>query len=272
MVHPGKRGHRIVAVLQFKFDESYDKQIMSVGGWIATEQEWKKLESTWQRRIDFENAHSRHDQQITRFHASHMNCKDGEYKNWDKEMCLQLSKKLIDMLGKRKMGAIAVACDMDAIQTVFSKGDPETMKRRTYVLCMKQVMVHVGIVMQEIFPNDTVLLIHDHGNWDDAVLQAYNLMVDEPDWPRRDVFEGLVMKTGGNCVGLQAADMIAYEVFKGVKAKTFSGDAEMRGAMKNLASQAPIRAQWIDLPAAQALYRVMKESGKYPNLDEQGIA
>ena len=97
-------------------------------------------------------------------------------------------------------------------------------------------------------------------------------MVDEPDWPRREVFEGLVMKTGGNCIGLQAADMTAYEVFKGVKAKAFSGDAEMRGAMKNLANQAPIRAQWVDLPAAQALYRVMKDSGKYPNLDEQGVA
>ena len=105
------------------------------------------------------------DQKITRFHATEMNCKSGEYKNWDKEMCLRFSKKLIDMLGKRKMGAIAVACDMDAIQTVFRKGDPETMKRRTYMLCMKAMMVSVGTVMQEIFPNDTVLLIHDHGNW-----------------------------------------------------------------------------------------------------------
>lgn len=104
-----------------------------------------------------------------------MNCKGGEYKNWDKEKCLQFSKKLIDMLGKRKMGALAVACDMDALQTVFSKGDIATMKRRA-------------------FPNDTVLLIHDHGNWDDAVLQAYNLMVDEPNWPRREVFEGLLVK------------------------------------------------------------------------------
>jgi hypothetical protein len=44
MVHPRKRGHRIVAVLQFKFDESYDQRFMSVAGFIADELEWKKLE------------------------------------------------------------------------------------------------------------------------------------------------------------------------------------------------------------------------------------
>jgi len=44
-----------VAVLQFKFDESYDHQIMAVGGWIATELEWKRLEGSWQRYVDAEN-------------------------------------------------------------------------------------------------------------------------------------------------------------------------------------------------------------------------
>src|SRR5450631_926624 len=96
-----------MAVLQFKFDESYDNRVMSVGGWIGDELEWKRLESTWQRRIDFENSHNRDDQQITRFHASHMNCKDGEFENWDKDMCRKFSKKLIHLLSKRRMGCIS---------------------------------------------------------------------------------------------------------------------------------------------------------------------
>jgi hypothetical protein len=260
-----------MAVVQFKFDESYDSRIMSVGGWIANEQEWKKLESTWQRRIDFENSHCRDDQKITRYHATEMNCKRGEFEHWDKDMSLKLTKKLIDLVAKRKMGAIVTSCDMQAIQNVFKGGDVQGKKRRAYILCMKQTMVEVAHIMEQYFPGDTVLLIHDSGNWDAEALQGYKLLVDDPDWPRQGLFEGIVSKTGKESVGLQAADMIAYEVFKGVKDKTNDPEVEMRKAMKAIAAKAPVSARWINEPAAQALYRVMNESGKYPKLDEQGV-
>ena len=273
MLHSGKRGHKIVAVLQFKFDESYDNQIMSVGGWIGNELEWKRLESRWQRRVDFENAHHADpDQQITRFHAAEMNCKSGEYANWDKGMCLQFSKKLIHMLSQRRMGAIAMACDMNAIREVFPKGDKASLIRRTYVLCIKQLMVDLAHAMESYFPGDHVLLVHDHGNWDEQALRGYNLMIDDPAWKYKALFEGLLPKTGKQSVGLQAVDMIAYEVFKGVKAKTNNPDVAMRGAMQEMVNkQIPMEARWVNLKAAQALYQTMKESGKYPELDNGGV-
>lgn len=261
-----------MAVVQFQFDESYDHQIMCVGGLIGSEHEWKRLESRWQRRIDFENFHSRPDQQISRFHATQMNCKSGEYKNWDKPKCLKLSKKLIGLVAERKMGAIAVACDMDAMREVFPKGDEASLFRRTYILCVKQLMVDIDRAMQAYFSGDSVLLIHDSGNWDEELLAGYNLMVDEPGWAPRRIFEGLLPKTGKTGVGLQAADMIAYEIFKGVKAMTNSPDVAMRGAMQEMHDrEIPMTTRWINLQAAKALYRIMKESGKYPNLDDAGV-
>jgi hypothetical protein len=262
-----------VAVLQFKFDESYDQQIMSVGGWIGEELEWKRLEARWQKRVDFENLHNRPDQQITRFHASHMNCKDGEYENWDKAMCLEFSKKLIGLLAKRKMGAIGVACDMNAIRQVFPKGDDATMIRRTYVLCFKQLMIDVAHILNDHFSGDHVLLIHDHGNWDELLLHGYNLIVDDPEWEPRGLFEGLLPKTGTQSVGLQAADLFAYEAFKGVKAKTSNPESAMRGAIQEMMHrEIPMRSRWINLHAAEVLYRVMKDSGKYPDLDNRGVS
>lgn len=268
-------GTKIVAVLQFKFDESYDHQIMSIGGWIATETEWKKLEGSWQRYIDSENELSNPDQQITRFHATEMNCKDGEFKQWDHRKCIRFSRKLINLIEKREIGAIATGCNMEAIQKIWPKGDKKTLQRRTYVLCIKQVMVDLAHIMEEIFPGDRVLVTHDHGSWDDVALAGYNLLVNEPDWPYGHLFAGFGSKSGKDpsAVGLQAADMIAYEVFKGIKAKTVSKDAEMRGVMKEFMNrEVPLRARWIDLKAAEALYRIMKESGKYPDLDDRGVA
>jgi hypothetical protein len=274
MIHSGKRGLRVVAVLQFKFDESFDHQIMVVGGWIATESEWKRLEGSWQRYIDDENGRSEPDQLITRFHATEMNCKDGEFKHWDHRRCIRFSRKLINLLAKRKMGAIATGCDMEAIQQIWPRGEKETVKLRTYVICMKQTMVEIAHIMEESFPRDRVLLVHDHSNWNDSAIEGYNLMIDEPAWKYRHIFEGIVSKSGKDpsAVGLQAADMIAYEVFKGIKAKTVSKDAEMRAVMKEFVYRnIRMSARWIDLNAAEALYRTMKASGKYPKLDEQGV-
>jgi hypothetical protein len=245
---------------------------MCVGGWIANELEWKKLETHWQKRIDFENAHSEPNQRISRFHASHLNAFDHEFENWDKARSLRFSKKLIHMLSLRKMGAIAIACDMDAIREVFPKGDEVALKRRTYVLCIKQLMVEIAHTIEAYFPDDTVLLMHDHGDWDEQALRGYNLMIDDPAWKYRGLFEGITPKTGKASVGLQAADMIAYEVFRGVKDRTKNPDAAMRGATQEMLNkQIPLSARWINLTAAKALYRVMKDSGKYPDLDNCGV-
>jgi len=74
-----------MANLKFKFDESFDDKIMAVGGWIANDLEWSRLEGAWQRCIDSENERSDPNQQITRFHATEMNCQSGEFANWDKK-------------------------------------------------------------------------------------------------------------------------------------------------------------------------------------------
>jgi hypothetical protein len=174
---PGK----VVAILQFKFDESFDHQIMVVGGWIASDSEWSRLAGSWQRRIDHENSRSTPEQQITRFHATEMNCKAGEFRHWDKRRCIQLSRKLINMLAKRTMGAIAVGCEMEAIQQVWPRGDRQTLKRRSYIVCMKQLMIEIAIIMEEYFAGDRVLLVHDHGSWDDEAQEAYNFMRRDPE-------------------------------------------------------------------------------------------
>lgn len=173
------------------------------------------------------------------------------------------------------MGAIATGCNMDAIQKVWPNGDMKTLSQRSYVVCMKAMMVDLAHIMEDFFPGDRVHVVHDHGSWDDAALEGYNLMIGDPEWKLGHVFDGIEAKRGkdGSAIGLQAADMIAYEVFKGIKAKTRSEDAEMRAVMKEfIKKEVPMSARWIDLKAAQALYRVMKDSGKYPDLDDRGVA
>jgi ethanolamine utilization microcompartment shell protein EutS len=262
MVHPGKRGHKIVAVLQFKFDESFNERFMCVGGFIGAESEWKKLEKLWQKRVDFENAHNQADQQITRFHASHINAHDHEFKNWDKEMCKKFGQKLIGLIGKRSIGAIAIAADIDALKSVFPSEDDSVRKDSTYALCIRQMMVEIGHIMREYFPGDQVLLIHDHGDWDIQALAAYNRMVDDPKWISRELFVSIAPMTGAESVGLQAADLIAYEMFRRVKDKELKNSDDMRAAMKEMKKRGvPVAARYMDINGVKALRRIMEESG-----------
>ena len=262
MIHPAKRGHRIVAVLQFKFDESYNDRFMCVGGFIGDESEWNKLEKLWQKRVDFENGHNRADQQITRFHASHMNAHDHEFKNWDGDMCKKFSQKLIGLIGKRSIGAIAIAADIDALKTVFPSEDGSARQDSSYGLCIKQMMVEIGAIMREYFPGDQVLLIHDHGDWDVEALAAYNKMVDDPNWVSRELFVSITPLTGSQSVGLQAADLIAYEMFRRVKDRELKNSEDMRKAMKEMEKRrVPIIAKYMNFDAVKALRKIMEESG-----------
>jgi hypothetical protein len=271
MVHPGKRGHRIMAVLQFKFDESYNERFMSVAGFIADELEWKKLEHKWQKRIDFENSINRPDQRITRFHAANLNAKTYDFEFWDASMSAEFSSRLIRLLGERRMGAVGISADMDAVISVFPSQDTKSLKN-LYTLCIKQMMVEIGHILREYFPGDQVLLIHDHGNWDTAAQEAYNLMVDDDRWEPRKLFAGISALTWQQSVGLQAADMIAYEVFREVKAGGIHTDHERRPAIRAFEKQRiPVSAQFMNLETIQALHDVMEASGNHLGLKKGSL-
>jgi hypothetical protein len=232
---------------------------MCVGGWIANELEWKRLECLWQKRIDFQNAHCQPNQKISRFHASYLNAYGHEFKNWDKAMSIRFSKKLIALISKRKMGAICVGTDMSVLKNVFPDGKSDR-RSSTYTLCMKQIMVDIGHIMREHFPGDQVLLIHDHGDWDTEALAGYNMMVDDIRWEPRHHFLGLVSMTWRQAIGLQAADLIVYEIFKRLKSKVIDDSEKIRAPLRQLANnRMPISAKYINEAVLEKLRRLMGE-------------
>ncbi len=263
MIYPSVQDGRFVAVLQFKFDESYDDRFMTVGGWLAEENEWLKLERAWKREVERQNKKHLPDQQITRFHATQMNGYHKEYKNWDSDMSRHFASKLISHITKRRIGGVAIGVDMRALDTVFPEREPKR-KDYAYVLCIKTAMVEIAHLMLQHRPGDTVLLVHDHGNWDAAALEGYNLMIDDERWDKRHLFEGITPLTNAKSIGLQAADMIAFEGHKGLRKKILNNDSTLRKALQAMVDKrVPIMAKYVGLDAAWALRKIMEESGRY---------
>ncbi|MGB8028517.1 MAG: hypothetical protein WCF30_02530 [Terracidiphilus sp.] len=243
-----------MAVLQFKFDESFDGRVMTVGGWIGEEREWRRLENQWQRCIDRQNSSARQDQQISRFHAAEMNGYKEEFAHWDKPMSERFCGKLVNLLTRRQMGGICIGADMDAIKAVFPEDDPNR-RDSVYALCIKQAMVEIGHIMQHFFPGDQVALIHDHGDWDEQALAGYNKMVDDPQWISRKYFHSITPLTWRQSIGLQPADMLAYEAFKALSARIVHDEERFRWALRQFISEdgMPMMLKYMSLDTIRQL-------------------
>ena len=249
-----------MAVLSFKFDESYDKRCMCVGGWVGEESEWRRLENQWQKRIDFQNARALPNQQIERFHATRLNGYSEEYANWNSGMSAMFCGKLVRMLIRRKMGFVCCGVDLDALDAVFPESAPVKMED-AYALCIKQTMVDIARIMRVYRPTDEVMLIHDHGSWNLQALKAYNSMVDDERWPARKYFHSISPLTWKQSVGLQAADLIAYEGFKVMRKRLIHNSSELRWALREfIAKEVPAAAKYMDKSSILELRTLIESS------------
>jgi hypothetical protein len=253
-----KRNKSLVAVLTFKFDESYNNRTLCVGGWLAAPDEWTRLETQWQKRIDHQNRVMPQNKHITRFHAANLNCFDHEFKNWTRDDSNLFTGKLLDILQRRDMIAISCGIRIDDFFEVFDENDPKD-KAQLYSLCMKQVMVELGHALDEL-PGYQIFMIHDHGNWDVEALQSYNSMLSEPRWQSADRFAGITPGSWEKVVGLQAADLIAYETFKHLDNRLFVEDYKVRYALRTLIPHMPLYAKYFEKLSLTALKNALDES------------
>src|SRR5579863_2725799 len=107
-------------VLSVYLDESYqDHKLMCVGGWLCEDTRWDKITSQWQMRIDYESRKSQRAglPSISRYKASDLESFHGEFEGWNPERKKLLTKKLIDILGRRSSRdrlrkPIGIACGL----------------------------------------------------------------------------------------------------------------------------------------------------------------
>ena len=191
---------------------------MSIGGWLGEEREWNRLELQWEKCINWQNKKSRPDQQITRYHATFMNGYHEEFENWDKPMSERFCAKLLNIITRRSIGMVSCGVDMDAYADYFPPGDNDN-KEWAYSFLIQNVMVDLGNVMREVRSGDQVMLVHDHGDWDATALFTYNKMMGDEKWESRHVFHSITSLTWKQSVGLQAADLAAYESYRVLKNK-----------------------------------------------------
>ncbi len=195
-------------------DESYDStkrdpRTYVVAGYFGDNITWDILNQEWSR-INTKYC-------VPRFHASTLNAKDNEYQGWDDDRKLAYSKEMLKIITDQGMRLHAFACGVhaDEYARIISNQGREKLGH-PYILCLKTciTMVAKGLDMGGFPPEDQIAVFFDRNPFEkEAQIAFYNLK-DHPTFPYRTRLDSCTPKDMETMVPLQAADLIAYEVYR----------------------------------------------------------
>jgi hypothetical protein len=217
---------KLFYMLHAYFDESVspDKGIMCVGGVLAPESTWRRIEPRWAARVKIDSDKSVKDglKPQARYHATDCASMVNEYAGWKEDRQVRLTKRLLDVIGagnKNVVGAkpILMACGISysEMRDAFPQiRKPADIRWHSYKLCMAKCLQMVADIMRRKFPDDLVTVIYDRTTeFDTAAQSAKRGIFPIGAWTSRYV---VAFTDGGweKYIALQPADLVAFEGYK----------------------------------------------------------
>ncbi len=256
----------VARVYTAHLDESYtDGLLMCVGGWLAHDITWEKIERRWDYRVRYENARSarRGEPQIDRYHASDLDNLKQQFspeKGWSRERGKTFTKKLIDILGAHKEKLrnpidIAAGIFIPHIQEAYPASQKEKIHRQhwaAYRVCMMESLLMLAETMKRAFPNDQVAVIYDRGPFSSAAQSAFDSFKDGKTVNKGDVVTVAPMGWE-DCTALQPADMMAFEGRKLIKSGVSDKHQFRRSLQRIIGRGNMIRVRYIGREALMSI-------------------
>jgi len=216
-------------------DESYDSKskksdVFVVGGFVAEEDVWTKIERRWiakNKRVG-----------VSCFHASHINARDYEFAGWTPQRSKRYVKDLLQILRqqRRKLHAVSIGILVKDYERIISEHGRD-MLGSPYIVCFKEC---IALIAEELhdsthnWPKDEKFsVILDRNPFQLEAIDVFYKMKDNPKW--RAAYRLGVCTSGSTkeFVGLQPADLIAYETFRLIYDRHYTG-RKVRKALQAL--------------------------------------
>jgi hypothetical protein len=241
------------------FDESYtDGFLMCVGGWLASDTTWGKIEGRWRRRIEYEKRRSikRGESAIDRYHASDLDNLKSQFaqeKGWDADRRKLFTKKLIDIMAcnKQKINypiGISVGIFLSPLRELFPSPNKENIYKQhwaAYRICMIQNLITLAEVMRRLYPGEQVAVIYDRGPFSSAALSAFESFVGTSRTVNKKDIVTVAPMGWECCTALQPADMIVYESRKLIKSGIREQDKFRRSLQRIIGNGNILRVRYI---------------------------
>ena len=219
-----------MALFRFYCDESYDsdphqdkERVLSaeknpyvpktfiVGGFFSDEIVWKRIKRSW----DLKNRRVA----VSRFHATYLNARDGEYQGWGKNRQIRYAKDMLSILKKQGRKLHAGSCGMlvREYQDVITKRGRECLGH-PYIACFKTCIAMIARGMNDprggFYPEDQFAVVVDRNDWQTEAVDIFYKMKDSTVFRDRNRLATCPPASSEQVSELQTADLIAYDTFK----------------------------------------------------------
>lgn len=184
--------------------------------------EWFWFENLWLNCLEKMNKQLRGQgrKELSRYHASDCSCRLGEFADWTTDEQRQLTQQLLAIFSRHPLVVISYTVDLNDIVAEIPESH-ENPKGIAHVILLTNLMVKIG---ERVFDNkrfdyskDCIALVHDRGDVDAILLEAFHHMKNDETFKHRKQFTTLESMSWKDCVPLQAADLLAYENFKAIE-------------------------------------------------------
>lgn len=210
-------------------DESYnakDQKLFVLSCLIATGKSWLEMERTWKLHLRAKNKQLKKAgrPEISRYHATDCSSMHGEYEGWDVTEQIEFVKGLLGTFQRtRGVHAVGYAIDLDDVCDVFPEWAADRIQTAYYLLT-KFVMYTTGDDFHKLGNGAPakITLFHDrtsNGKYDPIILEPFNQQVTDANFEYSDYFTTIAPLTWQDCIALQPADLVAFEVYKEAKGR-----------------------------------------------------
>ncbi len=222
---PRHHGKRFIMVLRGYIDESYDSQVFTLSCLMATPIDWMWIESVWKKVLRNKNKELKKAgrQQITRYHGTDCNGRRNEFAGWSPEEQVAFVKELLSVFKRFMTNSVAYSIPIKDFVAVFPEHTAKPLPQM-YGFLVKFLMTEMNMQIAEIGAGHrlkpiNIALFHDRSSFDAIILDAFNQMIADPTFTGKKMFSSVTSTGWETCIPLQAADLVAYELFKDVSGK-----------------------------------------------------
>jgi hypothetical protein len=178
--------------------------------WTWAELAWKKLIEEKNRELIKANR-----KPIRRFHAVDLNNFVEDFEDWSPDERTDFVSEIVKkVFGRHELFSTGFTVSLQDIEQVWPESR-NSAKSSAYYVLTKLIMISIADVVQDIFPPGIrVRLIYERCPFGSAMLDAFNSAIDDPKRPLGHIFTALAPMGWEDCIPLQPADFLAYEVMK----------------------------------------------------------
>jgi hypothetical protein len=193
------------------FDESgtHGSPIITVAGYIATVEQWAEFAREWDELLRREG--------LTAFRMSKFEARRGDFteeSGWNNERRLRVQKRLIGIIKRRVNIGIYCSLHLPAYDDLMT-GWRREQYGTSYSFCVKNCLAQVSYWALEFKRREPIAYVIEHGaGYNNEINVAFKAAF--ADEGKREALRlgSLDFKNKAAAIQLQAADMLAYEIWK----------------------------------------------------------